>query len=95
MNSLSSFFSKTGFRDILILFLGLNIAWMETSVNAIVVEGADNLLGWPLFDWYLPAFTWFWIHFALTGLTVATVLYVENLWANPVPTKNEKGGETE
>jgi len=87
-------FSKTGFRDLLIFFLGLNIAWMETAVNAIMTGGADNLLGWPPFDWYLSAISWFWIHFALTGLTVATLLYTENLWAEPIPGKNQNSGDT-
>jgi hypothetical protein len=77
-------FCKTGFRDLLIFFLGLNLAWMETAVNAIIVGGADNLLGWLPFNWYLTALEWFWIHFALTGITVAALLYTENLWSNPL-----------
>jgi hypothetical protein len=55
----------------------LNLAWIETSVNAIVTGGTENMLGWPVFNWYLPALDWFWIHFALTILSVALLLTLD------------------
>jgi len=64
-----------GFRAILILFLGLNVAWIETSVNAIVMKGSGALLGWPPFGWYMTAMDWFWTHFVLTILTIAVLVF--------------------
>ena len=72
--------SREGFRNVLILFLGLNLAWMETAVNAIVADGPNDMLGWPPFDWYMPAFHWFWTNFVLTILAIALLLYLNKLW---------------
>jgi hypothetical protein len=76
------FLSKNGFRDTLIFFLGLNLAWIETSVNTIVSEGPDKMLGWLPFDWYLTAVEWFWIHFSITALSIAVLLYLDQLWTH-------------
>lgn len=59
----------------MILFLGLNIAWIETSVNAITMGGGHKMLGWPPFDLYMTAVDWFWTHLVLTILTVAALIY--------------------
>lgn len=66
----------SGVRAVLIFFLGLNIAWMETCVNAIVAEGSQTMLGWPPFGWYMTALDWFWTHFVLTILTTAALIYI-------------------
>jgi len=64
-----------GLRSILIFFLGLNVAWMETSYNAVVMNGVDTLLGWPPLELYLTAGEWFWIHLVLTMATAALLVY--------------------
>jgi hypothetical protein len=64
-----------GVRAVLILFLGLNISWMETSYNAAVMKGSDTMLGWLPLNWYMTAGEWFWTHLVLTILTIAAVLY--------------------
>ncbi|WP_276273599.1 hypothetical protein [Haloarcula litorea] len=64
-----------GVRAVLIVFLGLNIAWTETSVNAITMSGSHEMLGWPPFNLYMPAIDWFWTHLVLTILTVVVLIY--------------------
>lgn len=81
--------SRSGFRAVVIFFLGLNIAWMEMAYNATLQSPAAEL-GWPPFDWYLTAVEWFWIHFALTGISAAVLIYTYHLW--PVQTHERGGG---
>mgnify|MGYP006926888702 CR=1 FL=1 len=41
-----------GVRPVLMLFLGLNIAWMKTCYNAAVMRGSDVMLDWLPLNWY-------------------------------------------
>ena len=65
----------SGVRSVLIFFLGLNVAWMETCYNALVMGGNGEMLGWIPFGWYMTAGEWFWTHLVLTMLTAAILIY--------------------
>ena len=87
-----NWFSRSGFRALLIFFLGLNIAWMELAYNA-ALRDPMTMLGWPPFGVGMTAHEWFWTHFALTGLTAAGLIYSYHLW--PVPESKTNAGEGE
>lgn len=63
-------------RPVLVFVLALNLGWVELAYNATVAGGPDNLLGWPVVGWYLPARQWFWIHFSLVLLSAGGLVYL-------------------
>lgn len=66
-------------HDLSILLIGLNVAWMETAFNGVIAGGESNLMGWPVFNFYLTSVEWFWIHLVLTMIFVATLITTYNL----------------
>lgn len=67
-------------KSLTLLFLGLNLAWMELAFDMIVVDGPGSLMGWtmPVVGMIFTgtAVQWFWLHFVLTIVSVSVLIII-------------------